>query len=87
MANRSQTAYALAVDFDLLPADEIEGAGSTLRNIIAENDHLVGTGFAGTPALGSALTKIGAADDFYRMLLQTEVPSWLYSVVMNGTTT
>jgi alpha-L-rhamnosidase len=87
MANRSQTAYALAVDFGLLPADEIEGAGSTLREIIAENNHLVGTGFAGTPALGSALTKIGAADDFYRMLLQTEVPSWLYSVVMNGTTT
>jgi alpha-L-rhamnosidase len=87
LANRSQTAYALAVDFGLLPADEIESTGSTLREIIAENDRLVGTGFAGTPALGSALTKIGAADDFYRMLLQTEVPSWLYSVVMNGTTT
>lgn len=87
LANSSQTAYALAIDFDLLPEEEMAKAGSTLRQIIADNDHLVGTGFAGTPALGSALTQIGAADDFYRMLLQTGVPSWLYSVVMNGTTT
>jgi hypothetical protein len=54
---------------------------------VADNDYLVGTGFAGTPALGAALTKIGGADDFYSMLLQTEVPSWLYQVAMNGTTT
>jgi alpha-L-rhamnosidase len=87
LANQSQTAYALAIDFGLLPAADLELAGATLRQIVAENDYLIGTGFAGTPTLGSALTKIGAADDFYRMLLQTEVPSWLYSVVMNGTTT
>lgn len=87
MANRSQTAYALAVDFGLFADDEMERAGATLRQIISDNEYRVGTGFAGTPALGSALTKIGAAEDFYRMLLQTEVPSWLYSVVMNGTTT
>lgn len=87
LANDTQTAYALAIDFGLLPEGEVAEAGTRLRQIIADNNHLVGTGFAGTPALGSALTKIGGADDFYRMLLQTEVPSWLYQVAMNGTTT
>lgn len=88
LANETQTAYALAVDFGLLVDEqEAQEAGLKLRQIIADNDYLVGTGFAGTPALGSALTKIGGGDDFYQMLLQTEVPSWLYSVAMNGTTT
>lgn len=88
LANETQTAYAMAVQFGLLSDDqEAEQAGTKLRQIIADNDYLVGTGFAGTPPLSAALTKIGGADDFYRMLLQTEVPSWLYQVAMNGTTT
>ena len=88
LANETQTAYALAVNFGLLPEEqEASEAGAKLRQIVADNDYLVGTGFAGTPALGAALTKIGGADDFYSMLLQTEVPSWLYQVAMNGTTT
>ena len=88
LANETQTAYALAVNLGLLPKEqEASEAGAKLRQIVADNDYLVGTGFAGTPALGAALTKIGGADDFYSMLLQTQVPSWLYQVAMNGTTT
>lgn len=88
LANRTQTAYALALEFGLY-TDETQraAAAKTLRDIIAENDYLVGTGFAGTPALGPALERIDAIEDFYAMLLQTQVPSWLYQVVQNGTTT
>ncbi|KAK2609232.1 hypothetical protein QQS21_002166 [Conoideocrella luteorostrata] len=88
MANRTQTAYALGLNFGLY-TDETQkaAAADTLRSLVAENDHLVGTGFAGTPALAPALQSIGAVDDFYQMLVQTKVPSWLYQVVMNGTTT
>lgn len=88
LANKTQTAYALALHFGLYTdANQRELAAETLRQIVADNNHLVGTGFAGTPALGPALQGIGAAEDFYSMLLQTKVPSWLYQVVMNGTTT
>ncbi|KAL1801736.1 hypothetical protein ACET3X_002078 [Alternaria dauci] len=88
LANRTQTAYGLAIYFDLFPdAQEAEEPGLILRKIVEENDYLVGTGFAGTPSLGPALKKIGAADDFYKMLLQTKTPSCLYQVIMNGTTT
>lgn len=114
LANRTQTAYTLALHFGLLPDgnddnDDDDGlaasirnnttalatsgsgnraaAAATLRQIVAENDYLVGTGFAGTPALGPALQGAGATDDFHSMLLQTKVLSRLYQVVMNGTTT
>lgn len=88
MANRTQTAYSLALDFDLFPDVEQQNAGiETLRDIVQKNDHLVGTGFAGTPSLGFALRNNGATEDFYKMLLQTRVPSWLYQVVQNATTT
>lgn len=88
MANRTQTAYALALDFGLYTDDKQKtAAAAALRDIVSKNDYLVGTGFAGTPALGPALRDIGAAADFYRVLLQTRVPSWLYQVAQNGTTT
>ncbi|TDZ38158.1 hypothetical protein C8035_v006814 [Colletotrichum spinosum] len=88
LANETQTAYAMALDFGLFTDEEQRSsAAETLRQIVADNDYLVGTGFAGTPPLGFALRNIGATEDFYRMLLQTRVPSWLYQVVQNGTTT
>ncbi|XP_044724106.1 bacterial alpha-L-rhamnosidase 6 hairpin glycosidase domain-containing protein [Hirsutella rhossiliensis] len=88
MTNRTQTAYALALEFGLYTDDKQRcAAADTLRDIVSKNDYLVGTGLAGTPALGPALRDIGAADDFYKMLLQTKAPSWLYQVVQNGTTT
>ncbi|EXK86552.1 hypothetical protein FOQG_09820 [Fusarium oxysporum f. sp. raphani 54005] len=88
LANRTQTAYALSLAFDLLKDDkQKKAAADTLRDIIKNNDYLVGTGFAGTSPLGFALTGINATDVFYRMLLQEKVPSWLYQVVMGGTTT
>ena len=88
MVNQTQTAYALALEFGLYTDEEQRAtAAETLRRIIADNGYLVGTGFAGTPALGPALERIGAVEDFYAMLLQTKVPSWLYQVVQNATTT
>ncbi|KAK1702296.1 alfa-L-rhamnosidase [Colletotrichum lupini] len=88
LANQTQTAYAMALNFGLFTDEEQQSAAAEkLRQIVADNDYLVGTGFAGTPPLGFALRDIGATEDFYRMLLQTRVPSWLYQVVQNGTTT
>ncbi|RGP71211.1 hypothetical protein FLONG3_7161 [Fusarium longipes] len=85
--NKTQTAYALSLEFDLLEDEQRKNAAATLREIIRDNDYLVGTGFAGTSPLGFALKGANATDDFYRMLLQEKVPSWLYQVVMGGTTT
>ncbi|KAG2418458.1 hypothetical protein HFD88_001559 [Aspergillus terreus] len=88
MANETQTGLALPLYFDLFPsAEQAQSAAKRLVDIIKQNDYKVGTGFAGTHLLGHTLSKYGESDAFYSMLRQTEVPSWLYQVVMNGTTT
>lgn len=86
--DRTQTAYSLMLYFDVL-VDEYDRkkAANALREIISKNEYLVGTGFAGTWTLGHSLRKVGATQDFYKMLLQTRVPSWLYQVVQGATTT
>lgn len=85
--DETQTAYVLGLAFEIFKEDDCEAASQTLRKLVKDNDYLVGTGFAATALLGHALYKIGAIDDFYKMLLQTRVPSWLYQVAMGGTTT
>jgi len=53
---------------------------------VREAGHQVRTGFVGTPLLLPALTRAGALDDAYAVLLQEGLPSWLYTVRMGGTT-
>ncbi|KAK1138750.1 hypothetical protein N8T08_002015 [Aspergillus melleus] len=88
MENETQTGLALPLFYDLFSSPEhYDSALERLVKIIQKNDYKVGTGFAGTHLLGHALSKYGASDTFYQMLLQKETPSWLYQVVMNATTT
>jgi len=80
------TVYSLAIVFDMLePADRI-AAGERLAALVRQSGHHISTGFAGTPFICDALAMAGHLDDAYAMLLQTEVPSWLYSVTMGATT-
>ncbi|KAL2784585.1 bacterial alpha-L-rhamnosidase-domain-containing protein [Aspergillus keveii] len=88
VANETQTGLTLPLYFDLFAKPQhYNSATDRLTKIIAKNDYKVGTGFAGTHLLGHALTKYDAADTFYKMLLNEEVPGWLFQVIMNGTTT
>lgn len=87
IANVTQSALALGIRFDIFDSETRPRAAETLNSIIANNSYLVGTGFAGTQQLGFALSSVNSTSTFYNMLLQTQVPSWLYQVVMGGTTT
>ncbi|KAL2838659.1 bacterial alpha-L-rhamnosidase-domain-containing protein [Aspergillus pseudodeflectus] len=88
MASDSQTAFALAIHFDLLPSARAhEVAGNRLAYRIRYHDRFkIGTGFAGTPIIGHALTRCGKSQLFYRMLMHKKNPSWLYPVMMGATT-
>jgi alpha-L-rhamnosidase len=88
MASDSQTAFALALYFDLLPsASAREVASARLAYRIRYHDRFtIGTGFVGTPIIGHALTQCGQSQLFYRMLLHKKNPSWLYPVTMGATT-
>nr|AFA53085.1 extracellular glycosyl hydrolase family 78 protein [Xylaria polymorpha]AFA53086.1 extracellular glycosyl hydrolase family 78 protein [Xylaria polymorpha] len=83
----TQTGLALSLYFGLFPDGQDGPAAQRLQNIVEANDYRVGTGFAGTHLLGQTLTAYNLTDAFYSMLMQTSVPSWLYQVVENGTTT
>lgn len=84
----SQTAIALSIHFQLFSSPHQETvAAARLRELILRNSRFkIATGFAGTPILGHALSRVGDAQLFYRMLYHRKAPSWLYQVTMGATT-
>lgn len=83
----AQTVYALAIAWSLLPTErQRAGAGRRLADLVRLRGHRIGTGFAGTPLILDALVQTGHTDTAYRLLLQHDVPSWLYAVSMGATT-
>ena len=86
LVNNTQTAYVLALAFDLLPDSvRVSAADRLVANIKDYNDHLT-TGFLGTPYLCHVLSNTGHTDIAYKLLLQESYPSWLYPVKMGATT-
>jgi len=86
MVSGTQTAYTLALNFDMLPEELRQQAAQRLvENIRAYGMHLT-TGFLGTPYLCHVLTRFGYNNIAYRLLLQDTYPSWLYPVKMGATT-
>jgi alpha-L-rhamnosidase len=87
LSSDTLTAYALAVCFQLLvTSDDMVDAGRRMAEIAQANGHHIATGFVGTPLVCDALTQTGQLDTAYRLLLQTECPSWLYPVTQGATT-
>lgn len=83
----SATAYALALVFDLIEDEAARRrAADRLAEIVAGNGYKISTGFIGTPIITDALSANGHADVAYRLLLQTDAPSWLYTVEQGATT-
>ncbi|MFZ0922277.1 MAG: alpha-L-rhamnosidase C-terminal domain-containing protein, partial [Candidatus Acidiferrales bacterium] len=85
LASNTQTAYALALAFGLLPESERAGAAARLAADVRKFGHLT-TGFLGTPLLCQELTDYGYLDEAYMLLNWTQYPSWLYPVTKGATT-
>ncbi|MGM7774647.1 glycoside hydrolase family 78 protein [Arthrobacter sp. KNU-44] len=87
MTSDAQTAYALALVFDLLPTESQKSrAAARLAELVAESGKRIATGFAGTPVISDALTLGGHVGTAYDLLTEEECPSWLYAVKQGGTT-
>ena len=83
----AETAYALALVFDLLPtAEQRQHAGERLNDLVRDSGYHIRTGFVGTPLICDALCQTGHYLTAYRLLTQRECPSWLYPVTMGATT-
>lgn len=84
----TQTGIGLAVQYGLY-ADDVgqrETAATAMGKLVRTARFHVATGFAGTPVILHALTKLGKPQLAYRMLLEQTCPSWLYAVSMGATT-
>ncbi len=83
---RTQTAYLLALRFNLLPEPmRALTAGHLVNDIKAKNNHL-STGFVGVGYLCPTLTATGHNDVAYQLLQQDTFPSWGFSIRHGATT-
>ncbi|MBN1583617.1 MAG: alpha-L-rhamnosidase, partial [Anaerolineae bacterium] len=86
VANNTQTAYVLALMFDLLPKDVRSASAQRLAERVQKRNYHISTGFVGTPYLCQVLSENGQLDVAYRLLNQEGYPSWLYPVKQGATT-
>ena len=85
VASNTQTAYLLALAFDLVPEDLKESAAKKLAEDVKLFGHIT-TGFVGTPFICHVLSKFGYNDLAYMLLNRKEYPSWLYPITKGATT-
>jgi alpha-L-rhamnosidase len=82
----TQTAYLLALAFELLPADLVPHAVDRLVELVTEAGPAVTTGFLGVSLIAPVLDQHGHPDLAHALLRRTEPPSWLYPLRHNATT-
>jgi len=85
-ATSTQTAFLLALAFDLLPEQRRQDIAERLVKRIHQDGDRLATGFLGTPHLLPVLSRFGHQDLAYRLLLRREFPSWLYPLTRGATT-
>ncbi|MFV0402237.1 MAG: family 78 glycoside hydrolase catalytic domain [Oscillospiraceae bacterium] len=84
--NDTQCSYALPLAYGLLEGEERRVAAGHLNRRTTELGFTLTTGFLGTGPICQALSENGYADTAYKLLQQTEYPSWLYSITQGATT-
>jgi alpha-L-rhamnosidase len=82
---QTQTAYAMAIGFDLLSGAERAAAGGRLAELVESAGTHLATGFLGTPLVMPALSDTGHHELACRLLRQDTYPSWLFEVTHGAT--
>ncbi len=85
-APETQTAYVLAIAFELIPKDAKERVGANLVRLVGEAAGHLRTGFLGTPFIARVLDEAGRPDLAYDLLFQETYPSWFYPINQGATT-
>lgn len=85
-APETQTAYLLAIAFDLIPESMKQSATDHLVRLIDDAGGHLRTGFLGTPFVVSVLDDMGRSDLAVSILFKESYPSWFYSINQGATT-
>ncbi|QKJ20636.1 alpha-L-rhamnosidase [Microbacterium hominis] len=86
MTSDAPTAYAVALQFGLMPSELRAAAATRLADLVHAEGNRIATGFVGTPLVSDALSANGRLATAYDLLLEEGCPSWLYQVTMGATT-
>jgi len=86
LAVPTQTAHVLTLIFNLVEDKDIKRTVDTLVKYLEENNWHLTTGFLGTPYLCRVLSDNNHTDTAYKLLLNTNYPSWLYQITRGATT-
>lgn len=84
-ADDTQCSYALPLAYGMVDDAYIQAFGNHLADKTKRVDYRVTTGFFGTAPLNPMLTVTGHKEDAYKLMEQTQCPSWLYSVTQGAT--
>ncbi len=83
---RDQIGLVATLAFDLIDEPHIAAAGDALAAAVRANGSRLATGFTMTPLLCPTLVEAGHTELAYDVLLNTDVPSWLYPISKGATT-
>ncbi len=83
---KRQCRYVRPIAHDLLTEEEKQKAAADLAKLIEQNRDHLNTGFLSTHELPRALSRNGQSKKAYDLLLQREMPGWLYAVTKGCTT-
>lgn len=86
LAIPTQTALAMSLYMGLAPQSFRARQAADLAHRLDDRKGYLDTGFVGTYQLCSALSENGLVEKMYTLLLNEELPSWLYEVNMGATT-
>ena len=81
-----QGLYVLCLAFDLVPDALRDRMVARLTEMIAANNGCLDTGFLSVPFLLDALAREHRRGEAFKLLFQTNCPSWLYEVEHGATT-
>ncbi len=85
VASNTQTAYSVALAFDLLPEAQRASAAARLAQDVRKFKHIT-TGFVGAPLVCPVLSDYGYYDEAFMLLNRKKYPSWLYPITRGATT-
>ncbi len=80
----TQTAYLVALRFDLCP--DREELIRNLRDRLERDGCKITGGFVGAPTMPLVLAQNGMGEEAYQLLFRQDYPGWLYAVNMGATT-
>jgi alpha-L-rhamnosidase len=86
LVGKTQTAYVLALHFNLVKSAQRQHLLDLLVKDIESRGMHLSTGFVGTPYLLHVLSEHGRSDVAYALLQQKTFPGWLFPITHGATT-